>query len=68
MDQIRIHPWFIRRAPKELPFYSTPPTPDQIERPVNEIDDIDADILANLRTLWNGASEDEVIDALISRE
>jgi hypothetical protein len=68
MDQIRSHPFYTRRPAKELPFYSSPPTPDQIERPVNEVDEIDADILANLRTLWNGAPEDDVIDALISRE
>jgi len=68
MDQIRSHPWFLRRTPRELPTYSQPPTPDQIERPVTAVDEIDADILANLRTLWNGSSEDEVIDALISKE
>lgn len=68
MEQIRSHPWFTRRPAKELASHADPPTPDQIERPVNEVDEIDADILANLRTLWHGASEDEVIDALISRE
>jgi hypothetical protein len=68
MDLIRTHPWVTRRRPRELAFQPQPPTPDQIERPVAEIDEIDADILQNLRTLWQGASEDEVIDALISKE
>lgn len=68
MEGIRSHPWFTRRKPRELAFNAQPPTPDQIERPVAEIDEIDADILANLRTLWQGASEDDIIDALISKE
>lgn len=68
MEQIRSHPWFNRRPPRELAESHQPPTPDQIERPVTAVDEIDADILANLRTLWNGSSEDEIIDALISKE
>lgn len=68
MDQIRVHPWFTRRTPRQLPHYSEPPTPDQIKRPVEDVDEIDADILTNLKTLWNGSSEDEIIDALISKE
>jgi len=68
MEEIQVHPWFTRRPPRQIADHAQPPTPDQIDRPVTEIDEIDADILANLRTLWQGASEDEVIDALISKE
>lgn len=68
MDKIRSHPFYTRKSPKPLPFYVEPPTPEMIDRCVSAEDDIDPDILANLRTLWNGASEDDVIDALVSKE
>jgi hypothetical protein len=45
-----------------------PPTPDQIERPVEYAEEIDPDILVNLCTLWNGSPEEEVVEALISKE
>ena len=68
MEHIRSHPWFTRRQPRELPYFVQPPTPDQIDRPVSDVDEIDDDILANLRTLWNGADENDIIEALVSRE
>lgn len=68
MNQIRIHSWFTVRAPRPIKGFIAPPTPDQIERPVAHVDEIDPDILNNLRTLWHGATEDDIVEALISKE
>ena len=68
MDAIQVHPFFTRRAPRPTSQLVAPPTPDLIDRPVAHVDDIDPDILSNLRTLWHGMSEKEVVDALISKE
>ena len=70
MDQIQAHPWMTRKAPRSIhgaPLY-IPPDIKQIDRPVNSLQDIDPDILINLKTLWNGASESLIVDALLSRE
>ena len=68
MDRIQAHPWFIRKAPRAVGTVVNPPTPEQIERPIGTADTLDPDILNNLRTLWHGMSEDEIVAALTSRE
>lgn len=70
MDQIQVHPWMTRRPPRSIhgaPPY-VPPSIEQIEHPVSSYRDIDPDILSNLRTLWNGASEAEIVESLLSSE
>ncbi|KAH8916593.1 hypothetical protein BT69DRAFT_1340050 [Atractiella rhizophila] len=68
MEGIRAHPWFTRRPPRVGPKYLEPPTPQEIERPIDRIEDIDVDILANLRVLWYNPPERVIVDALISKE
>lgn len=45
-----------------------PPRLEEIARPVRSEREIDRDILRNLRTLWNGASEKEIVQSLLSHE
>lgn len=70
MEEIQKHPWVTRRPPRPIygapPF--VPPPIDQIDHPVASRRDIDTDILSNLRTLWHGSSEDEIVEALLSEE
>lgn len=68
MDAIKAHPWFVRRPPRPLAGFIAPPTPDEVAHPIASEDEIDPDILANLRTLWHGLSEDEIIEALVGHE
>lgn len=69
MPEIMAHPFFIRSPPRlaggrELP---TPLALDTMARPV-PVHDIDPDIMANLRTLWHGATQGEIYKALMSPE
>ncbi|KAK4049021.1 serine/threonine-protein kinase gin4 [Microbotryomycetes sp. JL201] len=70
MDEIQKHPWVTRKPPRSIygapPF--VPPPIDQIDHPVSSRRDVDPDILSNLRTLWHGAAEEDIIDALLSEE
>jgi serine/threonine protein kinase len=66
MEEIQEHPWFTRLPPRCE--FLAPPTPDQIDRPVANAGEIDPDILSNLRTLWHGTPDDEIVDALVSKE
>ncbi|KAM0787411.1 hypothetical protein ACM66B_003494 [Microbotryomycetes sp. NB124-2] len=70
MDEIQKHPWVTRKPPRSIfgapPF--VPPPIDQIDHPVSSRRDIDPDILSNLRTLWHGAAEEDIIEALLSDE
>ncbi|WRT67120.1 uncharacterized protein IL334_004086 [Kwoniella shivajii] len=45
-----------------------PPRLEEIARPVRSEREIDRDILRNLRTLWNGTSEKEIVVSLLSNE
>ncbi|WVW83108.1 hypothetical protein I302_105126 [Kwoniella bestiolae CBS 10118] len=45
-----------------------PPRLEEIARPVRSEREIDRDILRNLRTLWNGTSEKEIVTSLLSNE
>lgn len=70
MPQILQHPFFISQPPKVTPGRPLvpPPSLDEVEKPVNSRSEIDPDIMGNLKTLWHGASDDEIVDALLSRE
>lgn len=70
MDEIRAHPWVTRKPPRLIYGVPPPAPPDvnQIARPVGSVDEIDPEILGNLRTLWQGASEREIVQELLSPE
>lgn len=70
MPEILRHPFFVSRAPRAIPGRSlvSPPSLGEVERPVNSPDEIDPDIMGNLKTLWHGAADEEIIAALMSKE
>ncbi|WVR03489.1 hypothetical protein IAU60_000480 [Kwoniella sp. DSM 27419] len=70
MPEILQHPFFISRPVRAIPGRAlvSPPSLDEVERPVNSPEEIDADIMGNLKTLWSGATDDEIVAALMSRE
>ncbi len=70
MPDILTHPFFVSRAPRPIPGrqFVSPPSLDEVERPVNSPEEIDADIMGNLKTLWSGAADDEILAALMSKE
>ncbi|WWD09084.1 hypothetical protein V865_007204 [Kwoniella europaea PYCC6329] len=70
MPEILQHPFFVSRPPRPIPGRAlvSPPSLDEVERPVNSPEEIDADIMGNLKTLWSGATDEEIITALMSKE
>ena len=71
MADIMGHPFFQRRqdtdSGRRLNLVE-PPRLEEIARPVKSEREIDRDILRNLRTLWNGASDREIVQSLLSNE
>ena len=70
MPEILRHPFFVQKPPKPIPGRKdfVQPSLDDVARPIQNPEEIDADIMGNLKTLWSGASEDEIIAALMSTE
>ena len=70
MPDILKHPFFVSRPPRQIPgrAFVSPPALNEVERPVNSPEEIDSDIMGNLKTLWHGVSDDEIIAALMSKE
>ncbi|CAD6587059.1 MAG: hypothetical protein TREMPRED_004650 [Tremellales sp. Tagirdzhanova-0007] len=71
MADIMSHPFFQRRqdtdSGRRLNLVE-PPRLEEIARPVKSEKEIDRDILRNLRTLWHGASDREIVQSLLSNE
>lgn len=70
MPEILSHKWFTSQAVREIPGRPlvSPPSLDEVERPVNNEKEVDPDILGNLKTLWHGAPDEAIIEALLSKE
>lgn len=70
MPEILSHPFFVSAAPKGIPGRTLipPPSLDEVERPVNSAEEIEEDIMGNLKTLWHGAPDEDIIKALLSPE
>lgn len=71
MSEILVHPFFngpVHFGTGKRVAHVEPPTLDEIARPVASERDIEKDILKNLRTLWHGAPEEDIIQALLSEE
>ena len=66
IEQILAHPFFTMHPPK-IPML-VPPSLGAIARPIENRANIDPDILANLRTLWHGSPEEEIIRKLTNNE
>lgn len=70
MAEILEHPWYTSRQPS-CPAAPTPepPTLESLSLPVaHSVSKIDSDILGNLRTLWNGATDEQIIAGLVDEE
>jgi serine/threonine-protein kinase HSL1 (negative regulator of Swe1 kinase) len=63
MAEIFKDPFFLSCPPKEVNGM-IPPNLDEIARPLGPITAIDLDIFANLRALWQDASDDEIRESL----
>ncbi|KAI9635899.1 serine/threonine-protein kinase [Dioszegia hungarica] len=70
MPDILSHPFFVSRSPRPIPGRSlvSPPSLDEVDSPVSSADEIDEDIMSNLKTLWSGAADDEIVAALMSKD
>jgi serine/threonine protein kinase len=70
MPEILQHPFFVSRPPRPIPGRAlvSPPSLGEVDNPVNLANEIDPDIMGNLKTLWSGATEDEIVTALMSKE
>ncbi|GAA5990931.1 hypothetical protein JCM10908_000086 [Rhodotorula pacifica] len=68
MDDVLRHPWVTRKPPRLIYGQPPPAPPDvvQIARPVGSREEIDPEILSNLKTLWQGANEEEIVQELLS--
>lgn len=70
MEEIVEHPFFNLYPRRPIPgrAFVDPPSVDEVERPVETRDEIDGDILGNLRTLFHGEKEEVIIQGLLSNE
>ncbi|KAG8929179.1 hypothetical protein FRC02_005911 [Tulasnella sp. 418] len=67
MEEIMEHPFVLSRPPRPMrQAILPPPTLHDVERPVESVDDIDPDIFGNLKALWRGAKDEDIIDGLMS--
>lgn len=66
MPEIMRHPFFVSAPPKLSEF--SMPNLDNISVPIASRSAIDPDIFANIRTLWHGTSDAEIVNNLVSEE
>lgn len=66
MPDILNHPFFLSQ--KQKPVDHVMPTLDHIARPIGALASIDPDIFANLRTLWHGTPDSELVECLRNGE
>ncbi len=67
MTEILSHP-LLNKYPSIKTSSSCPPIPKSvIENPVKSRDEIDFEILNNLKTLWHGIDQEEIINKLLSK-
>lgn len=64
MSEILVHPFFVSREPKAVS--RDMPDLDMLAKPIGGTEEIDQDIFANLRTLWHGTPEEDILEALRS--
>ncbi|KAJ7760472.1 Pkinase-domain-containing protein [Mycena metata] len=62
MPDVLLHPFYTSIKPKATS--STIPALDRIALPIGSLASIDPDIFANLRTLWHGVPDAEIVESL----
>ncbi|TFY67557.1 hypothetical protein EVG20_g3901 [Dentipellis fragilis] len=60
------HPFYTSQKPKMGKH--APPSLDVIARPLTNQNAIDSDIFANLRTLWHGTPDEDIVSKLVNEE
>lgn len=68
MPEIMRHPFFTMQPLKNPKSMQLDPNIDGLECPVGRLSSIDPDIFVNLRTLWHGTPDSEIIKSLMSPE
>ncbi|KAF7356686.1 CAMK/CAMKL/GIN4 protein kinase [Mycena venus] len=66
MDEVLQHPFYTSIQPRVTK--SAIPDLDCIARPIGSLASIDPDIFANLRTLWHGVPDAEIVESLRNDE
>lgn len=66
MSEIKQHPFYLLQ--RYEPCGHVMPNLDDIARPIHSASSIDPDIFANLRTLWHGTPDQEIVKNLLSAE
>ncbi|KAI0091680.1 kinase-like domain-containing protein [Irpex rosettiformis] len=66
VSEILKHPFYKSQPPTVV--HHDIPTLDQLSRPLSSASEIDQDILANLRTLWRGISDEQLVNNLMNGE
>lgn len=66
MPGILEHPFFVSKVPKIVD--RVIPSLEHIARPIGTLASIDPDIFANIRTLWHGTPDADLIDSLRNGE
>ncbi|KAG8899364.1 hypothetical protein FRB99_006764, partial [Tulasnella sp. 403] len=68
-SEILKHPFYLSRPLRSMEATPVPPpTMEEVTKPVKSVDDIDPDIFRNLRTLWHGATDEEIVRGLTNDE
>lgn len=68
MPEIMQHPFFTSQPLKNPKLMQLDPNVDSLGRPIGRLSLIDPDIFVNLRTLWHGTPDSEIINSLLSPE
>ena len=68
MPEIMRHPFFTMQPLKNPKSMQLDPNVDGLGCPVGRLSSIDPDIFVNLRTLWHGTPDSEIIKSLMSSE
>ena len=66
MPEIMAHPFFVLHAPR-VAVHSLPSL-ERIAHPIESMTSIDPDVFANLRTLWHGTADEDIIESLMNNE
>ncbi|KAJ7180576.1 kinase-like domain-containing protein [Mycena filopes] len=66
MPDLLLHPFYTSMKPRAT--HSAIPALDRIALPIGSLASIDPDIFANLRTLWHGTPDAEIVESLRNNE
>jgi serine/threonine-protein kinase HSL1, negative regulator of Swe1 kinase len=66
IPEILAHPFYTSQPAK--PVVDNLPNLDEIARPIADVSGIDPDVFSNLRTLWHGTPDQDIIDRLTNND